>query len=187
MNTVPSSSRLPFGRITNLPSANTFGEVSSLLRNAIADEDSRIFSEGMQDVAMHAEAVVASLRLNRARDAAGPVLMDMLTVLRDHRAQVVNLGLAWRGFYEYAAYLHALNNFRVQIGQWLLQSGPWDDDLEVTAEEFALVAWRTMGEGSLLIDVYEEWSEREANESNLGALQEPQLERVRQWWHRLRR
>ena len=40
--------------------------------------------------------------------------MDLLTELREHRAMVVNL--AWRGLYEYAAYLHALNNFRVLIG-----------------------------------------------------------------------
>jgi hypothetical protein len=185
MNTVPPTSRMPFGRITNLPSANTFGEFSNFLRTAIADEDSRLFSESMQEVALHAEAVVASLRLNRHRDAIGPVLMDMLTMLRDHRAFVANLGLAWRGLYEYAAYLQALNNFRVLIGQWLLQSSPWDDELEVTAEEFALVAWRTMGEGTLLIDMYEQWFEREEHESGAGTPEEPQ--RGRQWWHRLRR
>jgi hypothetical protein len=188
MNSVPSSSRLPaYGRITNFPSANTFGEFSNFLRSALADEDSRLFSDSISEVAMHAEAVVAALRLDRHRDSLAPLMMDMLTVLRDHRALVVNLGLAWRGLYEYAAYLQALNNFRVLIGQWLLHTSPWDDDLTVTAEEFALVAWRTMGEGMLLVDMYEQWCEREEHESNLGALEEPQLERVRQWWNKLRR
>jgi hypothetical protein len=189
MNTVPSSSRIPFGRITNLPSANTFGEFSNFLRNAIADEDSRIFSEGLQEVAMHAEAVVASLRLNRHRDTIGPVLMDMLTVLRDHRTVVVNLGLSWRGLYEYAAYLQALNNLRVLIGQWLLDVDPWGDELQVKPEEFALVTWRTLGEGMLLIDMYEQWLEREESPgaSDFGAPTEPQKQRAEQWWQRLRR
>lgn len=186
--TIPSTSRLPlFPGTTGLPGAHSFGEFSNFLRNGMADEDSRIFSEGIGEVAMHAEAVVASLRLNRQRDAVAPLLMDMLTVLREHRALVVNLGLAWRGLYEYAAYLQALNNFRVLIGQWLLHTGPRDGELAVTSEDFALVAWRTMGEGTLLLDMYEQWRDREENASTLGELEEPQLERVRQWWHRLRR
>jgi hypothetical protein len=186
--TVPASSRFPLRGMSNLPSANTFGELSNFLRNAIADEDSRIFSENMQALALQAEGVVAALRLSRHRDQAGPILMDMLTVLRDHRSMVVNLGLAWRGLYEYAGYLQALNNFRVLIGQWLLHIDPWDDEVRVTAEEFALVSWRTLGEGMLLIDMYEQWLEREGESgSGLGELPQPQVERALQWWQKLRR
>jgi hypothetical protein len=187
MHTLPSTSRLPVDRLTNLPSVNTFGELSNFLRSAIADEDSRIFSESMETMAAHAETVAAALRVTRHRDHVAPLLMDLLTVLREHRNLVVGLGLAWRGLYEYAGYLQALNNFRVLIGQWLLQAGPWDDELPVTGADVELVVWRTMGEGMLLIDMYEQWLEREEHESKLGALQEPQLERVRQWWNRLRR
>lgn len=186
-STLPASSRLPLDRLTNLPSIQTFGELSNFLRSAIADEDSQLFSESMGHLAGHFENVITALRATRHRERIAPLLMDMLTQLRDHRSLVVNLGLAWRGLYEYAAYLQALNNFRVLIGQWLLRAGPWEDELSVTAEEFELVAWRTMGEGMLLVDMYEQWLEREEHESKLGALQEPQLERVRQWWQKLRR
>lgn len=189
MNTVPSSSRLPTDRFSNLQGANTFGALSNFLRGAIADEDTRIFSESMGQLASHAEAVVAALRLTRHRDDVAPLLMDMLTVLRDHRALVVNLGLTWRGLYEYAAYLQALNNFRVLIGQWLLRADPWDHELDVSAEDFELVAWRTLGDGMLLIDMYEQWLQREESDtgSQLAALEEPQIDRVLQWWQRLRR
>ena len=187
METVPS--RLPLDPLTNLPSINTFDGLSNFLRQAVADEDSRIFSESMTELAARVEAVVSVLRRDRQRDAAAPALMDMLTVLRDHRHFVVNLGLTWRGLYEYAGYLNALNNFRVLIGQWLLNVEPWGDRLTVTAEDFALVAWRTLGEGMLLIDMYERWLEDEQREdaSALGALEEPQRERALQWWHKLRR
>ncbi len=183
MNTVPSTSRLP-APFPSLP----FGELSNFLRSALADEDSRILSEGMQLLALHAEAVAAGLRLNRARDAAAPLLMDMLTVLRDHRSQVVNLDLRWRGLYEYAGYLQALNNFRVLIGQWLLDVDPRGGELRVTADEFALLAWRTVGEGMLMIDMYEQWLERDEcpGASDFGAPTEPQKERAQQWW-KLRR
>ena len=187
MHTLPSTSRLPLDRLTNLPSINTFGDLSNFLRGAIADEDSRIFSESMEQMAAQAESVAACLRVTRHRDQIAPLLMDLLTVLREHRNLVVGLGLAWRGLYEYAGYLQALNNFRVLIGQWLLQAGPWDDELSITAADVELVVWRTMGEGMLLIDMYEQWLEREEHESKLGSLQEPQLERVRQWWQKLRK
>jgi hypothetical protein len=187
MNTVPSSSLFHADRSMHLPSMNTFGGSSTFLRSAIADEDSRIFSDSMGEMAAQADTVAAALRLSRHRDYVAPLLMDLLTVLREHRSIVVGLGLAWRGLYEYAGYLQALNNFRVLIGQWLLQAGPWDDEFEIRAEDVELVAWRTMGEGMLLIDMYEQWLEREEHESALGSLQEPQLERVRQWWQKLRR
>jgi hypothetical protein len=190
METRPSTTlRLPLDPLTNLPSINTFGELSDFLRSAIADEDSRLFSESMGRMAAQAEVVVAGLRASRARDTAAPLLMDMLTALREHRTMVVNLGLAWRGLYEYAAYLQALNNFRVLIGQWL-QTARWDDQLEVTTADFELVTWRTMGEGMLLVDMYEQWLDYEDEprpRSELGALPEPQVQRVLQWWHRLRR
>jgi hypothetical protein len=89
-----------------------------------------------------------------------PLLMDLLTVLRGHRALVVGLGVAWRGLYEYAAYLQALNNLRVLIGQWLLEGGSHSEMLGLSADDFELVAWRTLGEGMLLIDMYEQLAAR---------------------------
>ena len=189
-HTLPSPSRLPHAAWSQLPSANTFGDLSNFLRGAIADEESRIFSESMQQLAMQGEAVAAGLRLDRHRLRAAPLLMDMLTSLREHHGVVASLGFAWRGLYEYDAYLQALNNFRVLIGQWLLHVSPWDDQVEVTSEEFALVAWRTLGEGTLLIDMYEQWLQQEDRAPAArgpGELQQPQAERALQWWHKLRR
>jgi hypothetical protein len=181
------NSRLSLDPSTNLPSINSFGELSNFLRSSVADEDSRLLSDSMSQLAAHVEAIIASLRLNQLRTAVAPMLVDLLTVIRGHRNLVVNLGLPWRGLYEYAAYLQALNNFRVLIGQWLLDGGPRSLHLLLTAEDFELVAWRTLGEGMLMIDMYEQWIGREGNEpSALGALSEPQVERAVQWWKKLR-
>lgn len=181
------NSRLRIDPSTNLPGINSFGELSQFLRGAVADEDSRQFSESMGQLANHVEAIVAALRLARQRTTVAPQLVDMLTVLRGHRQLVVSLGLPWRGLYEYAAYLQALNNFRVLIGQWLLEGSPRSTELTVTAEDFELVAWRTLGEGLLLIDMYEQWrSSEEQQQSALDRLEEPQVQRAMQWWKKLR-
>ncbi len=182
------TARLPIDPNTNLPSIHTFGALSQFLRSAVADEDTRIFSEGMGELAARVEAIVQRLREDRSREAVAPMLMDLMTVLRDHRAMVVNLGLAWRGLYEYPAYLQALNNLRVLIGQWLLQGGAAGRELPLSAEDFELIAWRTLGEGLLLIDMYEQWLGSEAPETGPGpaAATEPQVERALQWWQKLR-
>ena len=181
--------RLPIDRSTNLPKVSSFGELSNFLRSSVADEDSRQVSESMSQLSVHFEAIIAALRLGRQRTTIAPMLVDLLTVLRGHRALVVNLARPWRGLYEYAAYLQALNNFRLLIGPWLLDGGPRSTELQLTAEDFELVAWRTLGEGMLMIDMYEQWISREREEgehSALGALSEPQVERAVQWWKRLR-
>lgn len=181
------NSRLSIDPTTHLPSIQTFGELSNFLRGSVADEDCRHFSESMGTLATHIEAIVASLRLSRERATVAPLLMDLLTVLRTHRAMVVNLGLEWRGLYEYANYLQTLNNFRVLIGQWLLDGGSQRDMLGLTADDFELVAWRTLGEGMLLIDMYEQLATRQApEESAMAALEEPRVERAMAWWKKLR-
>jgi hypothetical protein len=180
--------RLRINPATNLPSITSFDELSQFLRSAGADEDTRLVSESMSQLSVHIEAIIASLRLNRRRTTVAPMLVDLLTVLRGQRNLVVHLGLPWRGLYEYAAYLQALNNFRVLIGQWLLDGGPRSTELLVSAEDFELVAWRTLGEGMLMIDMYEQWAARGQPEaSTLGTLEEPQVERAIQWWKKLRR
>ncbi|MGE4243177.1 hypothetical protein [Ramlibacter sp.] len=189
------SSRLRIDPQSNFPSINTFGELSQFLRAANADDDSRRVSESLSQLASHVEAIVAALRLNRIRAQVAPLLVDLLTVLRAHRQMIVALELPWRGLYEYAGYLQALNNFRVLIGQWLLEGGSASTELALTAEDFELVAWRTLGEGMLMIDMYEQWIGQESNApgaadppptSALGALEEPQVRRAIQWWKRLR-
>src|SRR3569832_1543227 len=189
METHPSSpnSRLRRDPTTHLPSINTFGDLSNFLRSAVADEDSRQLSESMAQLSVHIEAIIAALRTNRIRTTIAPMLVDLLTVLRGHRNIVVNLGLPWRGLYEYAAYLQALNNFRVLIGQWLLDGGPRSKELLLTAEDFELVAWRTLGEGMLLIDMYEQWLASGSDDgSTLGSLPDPLGQRAVQWWKWLR-
>lgn len=183
----PRPSRLRIDPATNLPSITNFGDLSNFLRSAVADEDSRQLSESMGQLSVHIEAIIAALRLNRVRGQVGPLLVDFLTVLRGHRNFVVNLGLPWRGLYEYAAYLQALNNFRVLIGQWLLEGGPASFELRLSPEDFELVAWRTLGEGMLMIDMYEQWITGASDDGpTLAGARQPQVERAVQWWKKLR-
>jgi hypothetical protein len=186
-----SSARLPIDPSTLLPSIQSFGELSHFLRSAMADEESLQLADGMGGLAVGIEAVLSGLKREPDLQALAAPLMDLMTILREHRALVIALSPAWRGLYEYAAYLAALNNFRVLIGQWLLAAGPQDksgppEPQTIHFEDFELVGWRTLGEGMLLIDMYEQLSGREAGESGDAALDVARVERARTWWERLR-
>lgn len=184
---MPEHSRLPLDATTHLPTIRSYEQLSQFLRGSTDDEDAQIVSAGMRQLAERIEAIIAALHESRERVTAAPALVDLLDVLRAHRRQVVNLGLPWRGLYEYAGYLQALTNFRVLIGQWLLDGGPRTTQLQLTAEDFELVAWRTLGEGMLLIDMYEQWTAGdEPPESGLAPLREPQVQRAIRWWKKLR-
>jgi len=183
-----SSLPLAIDPSTQLPSIQSFGELSHFLRSAMADEESLQLADGMGGLAVSIESVLSRLKLSPGpADAAAP-LIDLMTTLREHRALVIGLTPAWRGLYEYAAYLAALNNFRVLIGQWLLPPGQADASSAqaISFEDFELIAWRTLGEGMLLIDMYEQLAGREGGQSTAAALDETRLERARSWWERLR-
>lgn len=171
---------------SNLSNGHSFGQLSNFLRGAVADEDSRLVSDSMGNLATHIESIVAALRLNGLRSSVAPLMVDLLTVLREHRNLVVSLDASWRGLYEHAAYLQSLNGFRVLIGQWLLEGGPRSEQLLLTVDDFELVAWRTVGDGVLMIDIYEQWAASEWQEPSApGALEEePQVQRAVQWWRR---
>lgn len=169
------------------PTIRSFGELNQFFGGSRRDAESQSISDGMRHLAERVERIVGTLRTTQQRTIVAPLLVDLLTVLRGHRNQIVHLGMPWRGLYEYGGYLQALTNCRVLIGQWLLDGGPRSTSLVLTAEDFELVAWRTLAEGMLLIDMYEQWvaSEIEA-ESGLAGLSDPQVQRAIRWWHKLR-
>jgi len=181
--------RLPIDPSTQLPSIQSFGELSHFLRSAMADEESLQLADGMGGLSVGIEGVLVRLKGGAGPAEAAPELMDLMTTLREHRALVIGLSPAWRGLYEYASYLAALNNFRVLIGQWLLPPGQVDPKLaqDIPFDDFELIAWRTLGEGMLLIDMYEQLRDQVPAESLPAALDATRLERARSWWGRVRR
>ena len=179
------SSRLKIDPSTQLPSINTFGDLSHFLRSAVADEEAQQLGESMSSLASHIEAIVAGLKLSTERSYIAPLLMDLMTILREHRALVIALSPPWRGLYEYASYLAALNNFRLMLGNWLLE-GKGKKMEGIAGADFELMAWRTLGEGMLLVDMYDQWRGQEQQDSLLGTLEDPRLQRARNWWNKLR-
>lgn len=183
-------SRLQLDASSQLPDIQSFGELSAFLQSAMADAESLQLADGMGGLSGAIEAVLLRLKTPATSEEVAASLIELLTTLREHRALVIGLAPVWRGLYEYASYLAALNNFRVLVGQWLLppgQGGQAPSAQPVPLDDFELVAWRTLGEGMLLIDMYEQLRDRPAVDSAAGELDASRLTRARNWWKRLRK
>lgn len=180
-----SASRFELNPETGLPSMRDFAEFGKALRSMASDDESIRLSDGMGDLSKAIEAVGRALSTRQPGATIGPLLIDLLTALRKHRQLVVSLSESWRMLYEYSAYLAALNNFRVLVGQWLVERNITGDN-QVVIEDFEMIGWRTLGEGLLMIDIHEQARNQVLKESDSAPMDDSRLARAKQWWGQLR-
>ncbi len=178
-------SRFPLNAETGLPDIRDFAELGQALRTMSTDAETHRLSDGMGELSASIERVGQALSSKQRGAAVGPLLVDLLTALRKHRQLVVSLSETWRTLYEYAAYLAALNNFRVLVGQWLVERNI-SGDSEVVIEDFEMIGWRTLGEGLMMIDIHEQALTQAQQVSAMGNLDESRLIKAKNWWGQLR-
>ncbi|MBS7806256.1 hypothetical protein [Variovorax sp. PCZ-1] len=178
-------SRFQLNAETGLPDIRDFAEFGAALRSMSTDGETHRLSDGMGELSAAIERVGKALSSHQRGATVGPLLVDLLTALRKHRQLVVSLSESWRSLYEYASYLAALNNFRVLVGQWLVERNISGDN-EVVIEDFEMIGWRTLGEGLMMIDIHEQALSQAHQESALGNIDESRLAKAKNWWGQLR-
>ncbi len=170
---------------TGLPDIPDFPVFGQALRWVSDDAETHRVSDGMAELSMVIERVAHALSSHARGASLGPLLVDLLTALRKHRQLVANLSEKWRIFYQHAAYLAALNNFRVLVGQWLAERNIIGDN-EVVIEDFEMIGWLTLGEGLMMIDIYEQAMSQIRRASEEQVIEESRLVRAKGWWGKLR-
>ncbi len=179
------NSRFQLDPETGLPDIRDFTEFGHALRSMSNDDETHRLSDGMGELSAAIEQVGQALSSQQRGATVGPLLVNLLTALRKHRQLVVGLSETWRSLYEYAAYLAALNNFRVLVGQWLVERNISGDNA-VVIDDFEMIGWRTLGEGLMMIDIYEQALTRLQEESSVEPVNESRLARAKNWWGQLR-
>ena len=146
--------------LASTSSPRTFGQYSEIFRAAVADEESLQMGESLQSLSRQIEAVTEAWRQSHA-DAnwLAPHFLALLDTLRDHHAMLLDLNRDWNRFLEFKAHMAAVNQFRSQLAQWVQlvrlpgANAPLQADFDVSA-------WRLLGAGALLLDVYEQSTRR---------------------------
>ena len=180
-----SSQRISIDPATGLPDMRDFAEFGEALRTMTTDAESLRLSDGMGELSKAIEGVIGALAEQQTAATIGPRLIDLLTAVRKHRQLVVGLGESWRMLYEYAAYLAALNNFRLLIGQWLVERN-MSGDRKLVLDDFEMIGWRTMGEGLLMLEMHEQARSTALAELSSESEDMSHLARAKQWWSKLR-
>lgn len=165
--------------------AQSLGQYSQFLRSAVADEESLQVGESLQALAIQIEALATLLQQRGGNpDRLATALIDLVGDLRTHRALLLALGVDWHRFFEFDAHFVALNHFRILVTQWAMDAAP-PNRTAPAAADFDLAAWRVLGAGSLLLDVYEQ-SKKSAIETDAARPVLTFWSRWHAWWKRQR-
>ena len=70
-----------------------------------------------------------------------------------HQLFLTGLGSAWHSLYEFGAYQNALRELRCAVESWHKALVQRRADEGAGFDRMELLAWRTLGEGLLLIDM----------------------------------
>lgn len=156
-----------------------------MMKASSSDEESIGLAESMGAVAELVEEIAPLLESPQSAQTIGPKLVKLLAELRQHRQIVLHLSVAWRELPEYANYTVALNNFRLLLNQWLMQRSVNKAEAE-QFEDFEALAWRTLGDGMLLMDMHRQLAARDFTETSQSELEPMRTEQASNWWRKLR-
>ncbi|GKS84792.1 hypothetical protein AVMA1855_11590 [Acidovorax sp. SUPP1855] len=172
----PSSSQL-------LNTAQSFGDVSRLLREGVADEESRQFRDALTSLSALIEDAAHLRRACAAPSAIFWSLEHLKRAAREHQFFLTGLGSAWHALYELGAYQQALKDLRDAIEIWHQALTRQSRSEPACFDAFERLAWRTLGEAMLVIDMYEQGGAMlsEPAPEPAPARRRPMLARLRRW------
>lgn len=164
-----------------LPSQQTlqsFGDISRFLREGVADEESRQLRDSLSALSTQIDEAVRIRRTSTDTTAITRRVLTLSHCAREHQLFLTGLGSAWHALYEFGAYERALRELRNAIADWQQMLERRSPKESASFDQFELLAWRTLGEALLLIDMYEQGSRGEGGAEPLAP------PRRRPWWQR---
>lgn len=181
--------RMATSRFLSQQTIQSFADISRFLREGVADEESRQLRDSVGTLA---QAIDEALRARRARPDTARIThlaSALLLAVREHQLVLTGLGSAWHALYEFGAYQSALRELRRAAEAWHKALERRSSREGAAFDRVELLAWRTLGEAMLLIDMYEQGGQSDSDTQPLsGPPRKPtRWERAKAWWLHLRR
>lgn len=151
-----------------------------LLHAGVADEESRQLRASIGALAQCVEQAVYARRTHSDTAAILHGATALVQGVRQHQLFLTGLESAWHMLYAFDAYQNALHELCRAVQDWRLALEQRSPGEGACFDRVELLAWRMVGEGVLLMDMYEQGS---------GPLSDAPASRpVRglAWWSRLR-
>jgi len=152
---------MPATRSRSQFTVQSFGDISRFLRSGVADEDSRQLRDSIGALAQRIDEAIAARRTAPANAELADTAeitrraAELARCVREHQFFVTGLGSAWHALYEMGAYQNALRGLRRAAEAWHAALAERNPSERAAFDRLELLAWRTLGEGLMLIDMYE--------------------------------
>lgn len=172
---------------SQLLTIQSFGEISRFLREGVADEDSRQLRDSLSALSAMIDEAVCARRQSTDTEEITRRVVALAVSAREHQLFLTGLGSAWHALYEFGAYQRALRELRGAIARWQQMLERRSGEESASFDQFELLAWRTLGEALLLIDMYKHQSDPQGETPEVRARKASAWQRARAWWGRLRR
>ena len=166
----------------------SFGDISRFLREGVADEESRQLRDSLGALSTHIDEAVRARRTSTDPLVIAQRVAALTQCAREHQLFLTGLGSAWHALYEFGAYQRALRELRNAIAAWQQMLERRSSKESASFDQFELLAWRTLGEALLLIDMYEHQSNPPSDLNDSRPVRKGSvLQRVQGWFRRFRR
>lgn len=181
---------MPATRPSQLLTLQSFGDISRFLREGVADEESRQLRDSLGALSTHIDEAVRARRTSTDTTEITRRASALARCAREHQLFLTGLGSAWHALYEFGAYQNALRELRNAIDLWLQMLERRSAKESASFDQFELLAWRTLGEALLLIDMYEHQGNPQSDllqDTRPAMRRLSALQRVKAWLGRWRR
>ena len=172
-------------RPSQLLTLQSFGDISRFLREGVADEDSRQLRDSLGMLSMQIDEAVRIRRTSTDTAAIARHVVALSQCAREHQLLLTGLGSAWHALYEFGAYQRALRELRNAIAHWQQMLERRSSRESASFDHFELLAWRTLGEALLLIDMYEHHDDAHSELQDSAPPQSRSfLQKIRAWFRK---
>lgn len=141
---------------TGLPLTQTWlGGNSHLWLDALADEELQQWRASLSALAERVEGAIQARQQSAVTERTIDAADALLRGVRQHQFFLTGLESAWHALYSFDAYQHAQEELSATVLDW---RQALEDDSPAEADCFQrlqLLAWRSVGEGMLLVDIYQ--------------------------------
>lgn len=175
---------MPATRPSQLLTLQSFGDISRFLREGVADEDSRQLRDSLGALSMQIDEAVRARRTSTDTEGIMRRVATLSHCAREHQLFLTGLGSAWHALYEFDAYQRALRELRNAITDWQQMLERRSTKESASFDHFELLAWRTLGEALLLIDMYEHHNDPPSDLLDAPPRKASALQRARAWLNR---
>ena len=175
---------MPATSLSSQHTVQSFGDLSRFLREGVADEESRELRDSLSGLSQLIDEAVKARRRGKDPQAILGYASALSRASHEHLLVLTGLGSAWHALYEFGAYHNAMRELRVAIEAWQAALQRRSSREAACFDHFEKLAWRTLGEALLLIDMYEHSSQPQSDLAPAGAALKPArspLSRVRAW------